>query len=487
MGADYKIHETPAVLTEPAVKHLLYRVKIMKKTTFEELDLAVDIKKAVAEMGFCEATPIQAASIPILMQGSDIIAQACTGSGKTAAFAIPIIEHIDIARKELQALVVCPTRELAIQVTEEFQKILKYSYGLSAVALYGGQDINRQFSALVRKPQIVVGTPGRLMDHMWRGTIRLDAVNFVVLDEADEMLNMGFRKDVETILSYLPEKRQIAMFSATISPDIKRLMNSYQKNPVHIDTTDHKKEIPKIEQSYCDILETQKNDALIGLIDQYDIKISLVFANTKSRVDRIVRKLNKEGYRAEGIHGGHEQNKRERVLESFRSGSVKILVATDVAGRGLDINDIDAVINYDLPRDDEDYTHRIGRTGRAGKTGRAFTFVVGKELHDLMRIEKTGGFKIHRMKMPVRGHGPDQTAALPDSMAHNEERPVVRSSGRPAERGNGYVSPQRRDNRGGGVRQATSDRGARPSEKRRDSSSDGGWITDSTGFRYKII
>ncbi len=443
----------------------------MEKIIFEELNISANIKKAVVEMGFSVATPIQSAAIPVLMEGRDIIAQARTGSGKTAAFAIPIIERIDLSRIGLQALVVCPTRELAIQVTEEFRKLFKYYQGLEVVTAYGGQDINIQLRALSQKPQIVVGTPGRLIDHMWRGTIRLDDVNFVVLDEADEMLNMGFRDDIEDILSYVPPNHQTAMFSATMSPDIMRLMKFYLKDPVHIDTTDQKKEIPKIEQSYCELLETQKFDALIGLIDQFDIKISLVFVNTKSKVDHIVNKLNNAGYRAKGIHGGHEQDKREMVMNSFRSGSVRILVATDVAGRGIDINDIDAVINYDLPRDDEDYTHRIGRTGRAGKTGKSFTFVVGKELYDIRRIEKNSGFKIQHIKAPAHGQRPFKTAPRPDAAARKEEtRPAVRSP-RPS----------------GGTRSSVPEKTGRPPEKRVNLSHDDGWITDSSGYRYREI
>lgn len=445
----------------------------MNKTRFEELNISANTKKAVAEMGFSEASPIQAAAIPVLLEGRDIIAQARTGSGKTAAFAIPIIERIDIARG-LQALVVCPTRELAIQVTEEFRKLFKYYQGPAVVTAYGGQDINIQLRALSSNPQIVVGTPGRLIDHMWRGTIRLDDVRFVVLDEADEMLNMGFRDDVEDILSYVPQTRQTAMFSATMSPEIMRLMKRYQKDPVHIDTTDQKKEIPKIEQAYCELTESGKFEALAGLIDQYEIKIALVFVNTKSKVDQLVNKLNYAGYRAQGIHGGHEQYKREMVMNSFRGGSVKILVATDVAGRGIDINDIDAVINYDLPRDDEDYTHRIGRTGRAGKLGRSFTFVVGKELYNLERIEKNGGFKIHHMDVPTRGKRPVNPVARPaaDAMPRKEEsRPAFRSQ----------------NQRSGGVRPPAPKKEGRPPEKRQSSSHDDGWITDSTGFRYKEI
>ncbi len=444
----------------------------MQKTKFEELNLSQHMKRAVAEMGFSDATPIQAAAIPVLIEGRDIIAQARTGSGKTAAFAIPAIERID-ARRGLQTLVVCPTRELAIQVTEEFRRLFKYYDGLTIVTAYGGQDISLQLRALTQHPQIVVGTPGRLIDHMWRGTIRLDEVNFVVLDEADEMLNMGFRDDVEDILSYVPQTRQTAMFSATMSPDIMRLMKKHLKNPVHIDTTDHKNEVPKIDQFYCELPETQKFDALTRIIDQRDIKAALIFVNTKSMVDRVVSRLSGAGYRARGIHGGHEQCRREMVMNSFRDGSVKILVATDVAGRGIDISDIDTVINYDLPRDDEDYTHRIGRTGRAGKLGTSFTFVVGKELYDLKRIEKNGGFNIQRMDIPGLGQKPAKTEA---KHAETDRNKTAARTTRPSKGPAGETS-----------RRQASPKNGRAGEKRQPPSHDEGWITDSTGFRYKLI
>lgn len=375
----------------------------MKKTTFEELNLSTNLKKAVTDMGFIEASPIQAEAIPVLLKGRDIIGQARTGSGKTAAFAIPIIERIDIASKSLQALVICPTRELAIQVTEEFRKLFKYYYGLSVATVYGGQEMGRQIAALLKKPQIIVGTPGRLMDHMRRRTVCLDTIKFAVLDEADKMLDMGFRNDMETILGQTPKTRQTAMFSATMDREIMRLMNRYQNNPVHIDTTKQKMDVPKIEQNYCDMQEMDKPEALTGIIDQHNLKVALVFSNTKSKVDRIVKKLNNNGYKAAGIHGGHDQRQRERAMNSFRTGAVGILVATDVAGRGIDVNGIEAVINYDFPMDDENYIHRIGRTGRAGKTGKAFTFVVGSQLYDLMRVGRESGLEIKRMSVPGNG------------------------------------------------------------------------------------
>ena len=294
----------------------------MKKTTFEDLNLSTNLKKAVTDMGFIEATPIQAEAIPVLLKGRDIIGQARTGSGKTAAFAMPIIERIDITSKALQALVICPTRELAIQVTEEFRKLFKYYYGLSVATVYGGQEMGRQIAALLKKPQIIVGTPGRLMDHMRRRTVCLDQIKFVVLDEADKMLDMGFRNDMETILGQTPKTRQTAMFSATMDREIMRLMNRYQNNPVHIDTTKQKMDVPKIEQTYYDMHEMDKPEALTSIIDQHNLKVALVFSNTKSKVDRIVKKLNNNGYTAAGIHGGHDQRQRERAMNSFRTGAV---------------------------------------------------------------------------------------------------------------------------------------------------------------------
>lgn len=375
----------------------------MKKTTFEELNLSANLKHSVRDLGFTSPTPIQAEAIPALLGGRDIIGQARTGTGKTAAFAIPVIERIDLACKSVQALIICPTRELAIQVTEEFRKLLKYYYSVSVAVVYGGQEMGRQIAMLNRKPQIIVGTPGRLMDHMRRGTVSLRSVRTVVLDEADRMLDMGFRNDMETILGQIPATRQTAMFSATMDREIMRLMNRYQKNPVHIDTTGGKIDMPKIEQTCFDMQEMDKPEALAGILGRNNFRSTLVFSNTKSRVDRIVKKLNRGGFVAAGIHGGHDQRKRERAMNSFRAGTVGILVATDVAGRGIDVEGVEAVINYDFPMDDENYIHRIGRTGRAGKTGKAFTFVVGSQIHDLMRVGRQAGLDIRRSSLSAAG------------------------------------------------------------------------------------
>jgi ATP-dependent RNA helicase DeaD len=373
----------------------------MNKLKFDELNLSPLVLKAIVALGFEETTPIQSESIPLLMQGHDITGHAQTGTGKTAAFAIPIIEGIEMDKTEIQALVICPTRELVIQVTDEFRKLLKYNDDVFVVPVYGGQEIDRQLRALKKFPQIIVGTPGRMMDHIKRTSIKLKKIKYVVLDEADEMLDMGFRDDIEFILKETPDTRQTIMFSATMPEQIKKLMSKYQKNPKTVDVTHHKLNAPKIEQVYFDIPEKAKPEALARLLDLHDIKLALVFCNTKNQVDNLVEVLKSRGYFADALHGDLSQGQREKVMNSFRSGSTEILVATDVAGRGIDVNDVEAVFNYDLPRDDEDYVHRIGRTGRAGKSGIAFTFVVGRQLSSLKRIEKLNDLKIVRRDIPT--------------------------------------------------------------------------------------
>ena len=372
----------------------------MNKLKFDELQLSRTLQKAIADMGFEEATPIQSETIPLLFEGNDVIGQAQTGTGKTAAFAIPIIEKIDMHLKEIQAIVLCPTRELAIQVTEEFRKLLKYKDEITAVSVYGGQDINRQYKALRKGPQILVGTPGRTIDHLNRGSVKFNHVKIAVLDEADEMLDMGFRDDIELILQAVPGERQTVMFSATMPKEFLALTKRYQKEPKFIDVTYHKLSVPKIDQVYFEISEKSKPEALARLLDLHDIKLALVFCNTKNQVDLLVDLLKNRGYFAEGLHGDLTQAKRDKVMQSFRSGMVEVLVATDVAGRGIDVNNVEAVSNFDLPYDDEDYIHRIGRTGRAGKTGKAFTFVVGKEIYNLRRIERTYNIKVISQQIP---------------------------------------------------------------------------------------
>ena len=378
----------------------------MKKLRFDELPLSGHILSAVEEMGFEEASPIQSETIPVILEGRDVIGQAQTGTGKTAAFAIPVIEQLEPGSRQLQAVVLCPTRELVIQVTEEFRKLMKFmgtTSDSSVVAVYGGQEIDRQFRALKKRPLVIVGTPGRLMDHMRRGSISLSSVTMAVLDEADEMLDMGFREDIEFILADTPSDRQTIMFSATMSKDILALMREYQRDPAVLDVTGQKINAPAIEQYYYEIPEKSKPEAVARLVDFYDIKLALVFCNTKNKVDELVEVLKTRGYFAEGLHGDMSQRQREKVMSGFRTGTVEVLVATDVAGRGIDVNNIAAVFNYDLPRDDEDYIHRIGRTGRAGKSGKSFTFVTGREMYSLRRIERTNNIKITRGTIPTIG------------------------------------------------------------------------------------
>ena len=373
----------------------------MEHLRFEDMNISNEICRAVLDMGFEEATPIQSQAIPVILEGKDIIGQSQTGTGKTAAFGIPLLERINPEDRRLQALILCPTRELAIQVSEEFRKLLKYKDNIRVLPIYGGQPIDRQIAALRKGTQVVIGTPGRVMDHMRRRTIKAETVQMMVLDEADEMLDMGFREDIETILVKIPEEHQTLLFSATLSPEILDITKRFQKNPEFIKIVRKELTVPNIEQYYFDIKEKTKLDALCRIIDVYDPKLAMVFCNTKKRVDDLVEMLQGRGYFAEGLHGDLKQAQRDKVMQKFRNGTIEILVATDVAARGIDVDDIDVVFNYDVPQDEEYYVHRIGRTGRAGKAGKAFTFCVGKEIYklrDIMRYTKT---KIQQQKLPT--------------------------------------------------------------------------------------
>ena len=373
----------------------------MEHLRFEDMNISNEICRAVLDMGFEEATPIQSQAIPVILEGKDIIGQSQTGTGKTAAFGIPLLERINPEDRRLQALILCPTRELAIQVSEEFRKLLKYKDNIRVLPIYGGQPIDRQIAALRKGTQVVIGTPGRVMDHMRRRTIKAETVQMMVLDEADEMLDMGFREDIETILAKIPEEHQTLLFSATLSPEILDITKRFQKNPEFIKIVRKELTVPNIEQYYFDVKEKTKLDALCRIIDVYDPKLAMVFCNTKKRVDDLVEMLQGRGYFAEGLHGDLKQAQRDKVLQKFRNGTIEILVATDVAARGIDVDDIDVVFNYDVPQDEEYYVHRIGRTGRAGKAGKAFTFCVGKEIYklrDIMRYTKT---KIQQQKLPT--------------------------------------------------------------------------------------
>lgn len=372
----------------------------MESVKFEELQLDDRILWAVADMGFEEASPIQAKSIPVQMEGVDMIGQAQTGTGKTAAFGIPLLQKIDPKNKKLQAVALCPTRELAIQVAEEIRSLAKYMHGIKVLPIYGGQDIVRQIKGLKDGTQIIIGTPGRVMDHMRRKTVKFDQVHTVIMDEADEMLNMGFLEDMETILSQLPTERQTIMFSATMPPEIQKIAESFQKDPQVIRVVKKELTVPKVTQYYYEVKPRTKVEVMCRLLDLYAPKLSVAFCNTKKQVDELVDELQGRGYFAEGLHGDLKQIQRDRVMNSFRNGRTEILVATDVAARGIDVDDVEAVFNYDIPQDDEYYVHRIGRTGRAGRTGIAFSFVVGREVYKLRDIQRYCKTKIIPQAVP---------------------------------------------------------------------------------------
>lgn len=372
----------------------------METIRFEELNLCDPILRAVAEMGFEAASPIQAQAIPAQLEGRDMIGQAQTGTGKTAAFGIPLLQKIDPENKKLQAIVLLPTRELAIQVAEEIRRLAKFMHGIKVLPVYGGQDIVRQIRSLKDGVQVVIGTPGRVMDHMRRKTIRVDHVHTVVLDEADEMLNMGFLEDMETILSQLPEERQTVMFSATMPPAIAEIARKFQQDPVMVRVVKKELTVPKVIQYYYEVKPKNKVEVLCRLLDLYSPKLSVVFCNTKKGVDELVLALQGRGYFAEGLHGDLKQEQRDRVMNGFRNGRTENLVATDVAARGIDVDDVEAVFNFDIPQDDEYYVHRIGRTGRAGREGKAFSLVVGKEVYKLRDIQRYCKTKIIPQAIP---------------------------------------------------------------------------------------
>ncbi|MDR2644418.1 MAG: DEAD/DEAH box helicase [Endomicrobium sp.] len=372
----------------------------MTTLKFTELNLSNEIIKAVSDLGFEEATPIQRLAIPKVMAGLDIIGQAQTGTGKTAAFGIPVLEKIDIKNKNVQAIILCPTRELAIQVSEELKLFSKYKKSINIVPVYGGQPIQRQMAALSKGSQIVIGTPGRVIDHLERKTLKLESAFIAVLDEADEMLDMGFRDDIELILKRMPQERQTVFFSATMPKEFIFLTKKYQKNPETIKVVSEKLTVPLIEQYYFDLREHQKLEALTRCLDMYNPKLSIVFCNTKRKVDEVTSSLQARGYSADALHGDMNQSQRDRVMSKFRSGSIEILTATDVAARGIDVDDVDMVFNFDIPKDDEDYVHRIGRTGRAGRTGKAYSFVSGKDIYKLRDIQKYTKATIKRTKIP---------------------------------------------------------------------------------------
>ena len=367
---------------------------------FEELNIDERILRAIEDMGFEETSPIQTQAIPAVCEGIDVVGQAQTGTGKTAAYTIPMLMKIDPQIKKPQAIVLCPTRELAVQVAEEIRKLAKYMSDIKVLPVYGGQEIVRQIKSLKTGVQIIVGTPGRVMDHMRRKTVKFDNINMVILDEADEMLDMGFREDMETILTETPQDRQTVMFSATMPKAIMDIARNFQKDARVIKVVRKELTVSNIEQFYYEVRPKNKTEVLCRLIDIYNPRLSVVFCNTKRQVDELISELKGRGYFADGIHGDMKQQQRDRVMDDFRSGNVDILIATDVAARGIDVDDVDLVFNYDIPQDEEYYVHRIGRTGRAGRSGMALSFISGKEVYKLKDIERYCKTKILAKPVP---------------------------------------------------------------------------------------
>lgn len=370
-------------------------------TNFSELNISESTLRSVKRMGFEEATPIQEGTIQFAMAGRDVLGQAQTGTGKTAAFGIPLIEKIDPKNPNVQALVIAPTRELAIQVSEELYKI-GYDKRVKLLSVYGGQEIGRQIRALKNKPQIIVGTPGRIQDHINRRTLKLEDVQTLVLDEADEMLNMGFIDDINAILENVPEERQTLLFSATMPPAIRKIAETFMKNPEVVKIQAKELTMENIEQFFVKSTEREKFDILSNLIDVQKPELAIIFGRTKRRVDELSQALTQRGHSAEGIHGDLSQAKRMSVLRQFKENKIQILVATDVAARGLDISGVTHVYNFDIPQDPESYVHRIGRTGRAGKSGLAVTFVTPREMGYLRIVEETTKKRMTPLRPPSR-------------------------------------------------------------------------------------
>ena len=375
----------------------------MNKKTFAELGVSPEILKAISDLGFEEPSPIQAAAIPVLLEGHDVVGQSQTGSGKTAAFAIPAIELCQAADRSVQVLILCPTRELATQVADEVHKLTAHKRGIHAVPIYGGASYERQFFELKKGVHIVIGTPGRLMDHMDRGTLDLSNVKMVILDEADRMLDMGFREDIEKILRATPTGRQTVFFSATVSKQIRELIERHSNSPKSVKIEQRELTVPTVEQWYYEAPQRMKFEALLRLVDFHGFKLGIIFCNTQRMVDELADDLIAQGFSADRLHGGIAQAQRTRVMNKFKKAEFEFLVATDVAARGIDVDELELVVNYDLPYDAEDYVHRIGRTGRAGRKGMAVTFVSGRDIYKLQFIERFTKTKIKRGTLPTAG------------------------------------------------------------------------------------
>ncbi|SMO51659.1 DEAD/DEAH box helicase [Fodinibius sediminis] len=402
----------------------------MTDSTFAELNLSQPILQGLTDMGFEEPTPVQEQCIPPLLTQQDVVGQAQTGTGKTAAFGIPVVQQTDISIQQVQTIIMCPTRELAIQVTGELIKIGKHLNGLHVVPVYGGQSISRQIKALKRGAHIVVGTPGRTIDHLRRGTMKLDSLQRVVFDEADEMLNMGFRNDMEQILSYADGPVQTIMFSATMSKGIRKIMKRYMNDPQTIAIERKKMTAPNIEQYVVEVRDSVRTEAICRYMDINDFKLALVFCNTKRKTEEVSRELRSRGYGSDFINGDLSQNQRDRVMAKFRSGTIDVLVGTDVAARGLDIDDIDAVFNYDIPQDPEYYVHRIGRTGRAGRSGMAFTFATKRKKKQLRTIERQIKRSLNPLELPSaadvqKSRSADTLEGMTEVLEKGDLRPFI--------------------------------------------------------------
>ncbi|MBN2110146.1 MAG: DEAD/DEAH box helicase [Methanosarcinaceae archaeon] len=372
----------------------------MENSTFKSLNLSRETLRGIREMGYLEPTEVQSQAIPLIMEGRDVIVQAKTGTGKTAAFGVPLAELVDHDTRLTQAMVLCPTRELANQVADELSGISKYRKGLSITAVYGGRSMGQQTQDLESGAQIVVGTPGRIIDHIERKHIKMDNVEILVLDEADEMLRMGFRDSIEKILAHSPRERQTILLCATMPKPILRITGEYMQNPEHIKVTGKEMTVPEVTQYYLEMKESMKVEALHRLIEVENIRQALVFCNTIKQVDRLYIKLRSRGHDVETLHGDIKQKHREKSIDKLRDEDINIIIATDVAARGLDIDNIEAVVNYDLPLEIETYVHRIGRTARAGRPGTAYSFVTKEEIGKLTAIQRYTKTKIVPRDIP---------------------------------------------------------------------------------------
>ncbi|MBO8170937.1 MAG: DEAD/DEAH box helicase [Bacillaceae bacterium] len=366
--------------------------------SFSDFNISKNILDAIHDMGFEEPSPIQKSSIPLILEGKDLIGQAQTGTGKTAAFGIPIVENVE-AKNRIQAIVLTPTRELAIQVSGEIRRIARHKK-IRTLPIYGGQSISHQIRALKQGVQVVIGTPGRMLDHLKRKTLKLDDVKMLVLDEADEMLDMGFIDDIEQIIRHTNRDRQTLLFSATMPPPIRRLASKYMNKPEEVAINRTRVAAPSVDQVYYKVFERTKLDSLCRILDSEDIQLGIVFCRTKRGVDELTDALQERGYLADGLHGDLTQSQRDKVMKAFRDASIELLVATDVAARGIDVSNVSHVINYDIPQDPESYVHRIGRTGRAGRKGIAMTLVTPRELKQLRTIEKVSRTKLEARNLP---------------------------------------------------------------------------------------